>query len=133
MLEDLQEEFGYTCLFVAHGLSMVRHLSTRVAVMYLGRIVELAEADELCANLLHPYTQALLSAIPVADPHAAAAGSERVALSGEIPSPLDVPEGCRFRTRRRYAQDACAQGEPELRETPPGHFVVCWYAPGYEG
>lgn len=131
MLEDLQEEFGYTYLFVAHDLSMVRHISTRIAVMYLGRIVELAQADELYANPLHPYTQALLSAIPVADPHAAAV-SERVALSGEIPSPLDVPEGCRFRTRCRYAQDACAQGEPELREASPGHFVACWYAPGYE-
>ena len=124
MLEDLQQELHLTYLFVAHDLSMVRHISSRIGVMYLGRIVELADADELYDNPLHPYTRALLSAIPVPDPHADMI-ARRQTLKGELPSPLHVPSGCRFHTRCPLATPACAQAEPALREVSPGHFVAC--------
>ncbi len=126
MLEDLQEEFGLTYLFVAHDLSMVRHISTRIGVMYLGRIVELAAADELYDNPLHPYTKALLSAVPIPDPEIASK-NQRIPLEGELPSPLHVPSGCRFRTRCPIAREDCAQNCPSLREVSPGHFVACPY------
>ena len=124
MLEDLQAELGLTYLFVAHDLSMVRHISTRIGVMYLGRLVEVAQADELYENPLHPYTRALLSAIPIPDPHVAAA-TDRQILTGDLPSPLNVPDGCRFHTRCPLACDGCAACDPELVEMLPGHFVSC--------
>ena len=125
MLEDLQEEFGLTYLFVAHDLSMVRHISTRIGVMYLGRLVEVAPADELYDNPLHPYTKALLSSIPIPDPKVARA-AQRVALSGELPSPLHVPDGCRFHTRcPQCTPGTCDKACPALREVTPGHFLAC--------
>ena len=124
MLEDLQEELGLTYLFVAHDLSMVRHISTRIGVMYLGKIVEIAESDELYDHLMHPYTEALLSAIPVADPELARS-SKRKIIKGDLPSPMDVPGGCRFHTRCPYAKPECSHMEPPLVERTPGHFVAC--------
>lgn len=124
MLEDLQEEMGLTYLFVAHDLSMVRHISTRIGVMYLGRLVEIADSDELYENPLHPYTKALLSAIPVADPQLSAK-SKRLMLHGELPSPMHVPSGCHFHTRCMYAEEECSRAVPELKEVSPGHFVAC--------
>ena len=124
MLEDLQQELGLTYLFVAHDLSMVRHISTRIGVMYLGKIVEIAESDELYDNPLHPYTEALLSAIPVADPKTARS-SKRKIIEGDLPSPMNVPSGCRFHTRCPYAKPECSQSEPQLVEKTPGHFVAC--------
>ncbi len=124
MLEELQEELGLTYLFVAHDLSMVRHISTRIGVMYLGRLVEVADCDELYENPLHPYTKALLSAIPVADPKLARSTS-RLMLSGELPSAMDVPSGCHFHTRCKYAENGCQEVVPELREISPGHYVAC--------
>ena len=124
MLEDLQEELGLTYLFVAHDLSMVRHISTRIGVMYLGKIVEIAESDELYDRPFHPYTEALLSAIPVADPKFARS-SKRKIIKGDLPSPMDVPGGCRFHTRCPYAKPECGQMEPPLVERTPGHFVAC--------
>ena len=124
MLEDLQEELGLTYLFVAHDLSMVRHISTRIGVMYLGKIVEIAESDELYDRPFHPYTEALLSAIPVADPKLARS-SKRKIIKGDLPSPMDVPGGCRFHTRCPYAKPECGQMEPPLVERTPGHFVAC--------
>ena len=124
MLEDLQEELGLTYLFVAHDLSMVRHISTRIGVMYLGRLVEIADSDELYENPLHPYTKALLSAIPVADPELASK-NQRLLLKGELPSPMDVPSGCHFHTRCLYAQEKCSQTVPQMREITPGHYVAC--------
>lgn len=124
MLEDLQQELGLTYLFVAHDLSMVRHISTRIGVMYLGKIVEIAESDELYDNPLHPYTEALLSAIPVADPKTARS-SKRKIIEGDLPSPMNVPGGCRFHTRCPYARPECSQSEPPLVERTPGHFVAC--------
>lgn len=125
MLEDLQQQMGLTYLFVAHDLSMVRHISTRIGVMYLGRLVEVAPADELYENPLHPYTRALLSAAPIPDPKLARASS-RIALEGELPSPLHVPSGCRFHTRcPQCSCEGCKQVEPALREVTPGHFVAC--------
>lgn len=125
MLEDIQEELGLTYLFVAHDLSMVRHISTRIGVMYLGRLVEIAESDELYENPLHPYTKALLSAIPAADPDIAS-GQQRLLLKGEIPSPMNVPCGCHFHTRCLEANEGCSKGVPEFLEVSPGHFVSCF-------
>ena len=124
MFDDLQEKLGLTYLFIAHDLLVVRHISDRIAVMYLGKMVELAEANEIYNHPLHPYSQSLLSAVPVPDPKIARA-NQRIALSGDIPSPLNAPSGCPFRTRCRYATDACAQSMPPFEEVAPGHFVAC--------
>lgn len=124
ILEDLQQELGLTYLFVAHDLSMVRHISDRIGVMYLGKIVEIGESDEVYDNPLHPYTQALLSAIPIADPKRALSLDNNF-IQGELPSPLHVPSGCRFHTRCPYATAECREREPELVERDPGHYVAC--------
>lgn len=124
MLEDLQNDLGLTYLFIAHDLSMVKHISNRVGVMYLGKMVELAESNELYTKPLHPYTQALLSAIPVPDPDESLA-KERIVLEGEIPSPINPPSGCRFRNRCRYATPKCAEEIPELKDIGGGHQVAC--------
>jgi oligopeptide/dipeptide ABC transporter ATP-binding protein len=124
MLEDLQKEMGLTYLFVAHDLSMVRHISDRIGVMYLGNIVEISESNNLYNNPLHPYTKALLSAIPVADPKKAKL-SERQIIEGDIPSPMDIPSGCRFHTRCPYAKPICKEISPEMIEIEKGHSVAC--------
>ncbi len=124
LLEDLQEKFGLTYLFISHDLSMVRHIATRVAVMYLGKIVELAERETLFAKPLHPYTEALLSAVPEPDPSLAAA-VERIILQGDVPSPSNPPQGCNFCTRCPKVMDICKIDEPEYREVKPGQFTAC--------
>ena len=124
MFDDLQDKLGLTYLFVAHDLLVVRHISDRIAVMYLGKMVELADADEIYNHPLHPYSQSLLSAVPVPDPKVARA-NKRIVLSGDIPSPLNAPSGCPFRTRCRYATEACAQSMPPFTEVERGHFVAC--------
>ena len=128
LLQELQEEFKLTYLFISHGLAVVEHISTRVAVMYLGRIVEIADAVEVYAQPLHPYTQALLSAIPIPDPRNK---RERIILQGDVPTPINPPSGCRFRTRCPLAIEECAHIDPELREVSPGHHVACIRVPGW--
>ena len=124
MFKELQDKLGLTYLFIAHDLLVVRHISDRIAVMYLGRLVELADADEIYDHPLHPYSQALISAVPIPDPKTARA-NKRIVLSGDIPSPLNAPSGCPFRTRCPYATEECANSMPEFKEYKPGHFVAC--------
>ena len=124
MFCELQEKLGLTYLFIAHDLLVVRHISNRIAVMYLGRMVELAEAGEIYDNPLHPYSKSLLSAVPLPDPETARA-SQRIILSGDIPSPLNAPSGCPFRTRCTYSKKVCAESVPKFREFSRGHFVAC--------
>ncbi len=124
MFEDLQEQMGLTYLFIAHDLSAVKHISNRIGVMYLGRMVELADSYELITRPLHPYTKSLISAIPIADP-GKARESKRIVLEGDVPSPLNPPSGCRFRTRCPYADETCAAAAPEWKEIEKGHFAAC--------
>jgi oligopeptide transport system ATP-binding protein len=124
MFDELQDKLGLTYLFIAHDLLVVRHISDRIAVMYLGKMVELADADEIYDKPLHPYSKSLISAVPVPDPQVARA-NKRIVLTGDIPSPLNAPSGCPFRTRCPYATEACAESMPEFTEVSKGHFVAC--------
>jgi oligopeptide transport system ATP-binding protein len=124
MLEDMQEELGLTYLFIAHDLSVVRHISNRIGVMYLGSMVELGESNEINKNPLHPYTKTLLSAVPIPDPKKSRS-RQRIVLEGDIPSPMDETKGCKFHTRCPYAEDRCKSEVPEFRELAPDHFVAC--------
>jgi oligopeptide transport system ATP-binding protein len=122
LLEDLQEEFGLSYLFIAHNLNVVEHISDRVAVMYLGQIVELASDQALYNNPQHPYTEALLSAVPIPDP---TAPKKRIILEGDVPSPINPPSGCRFHTRCMYKMEICEKEEPEFKDVGGGHWVAC--------
>lgn len=124
MLEELQDEMGLTYLFIAHDLSMVKHISNRVGIMYLGKLVEISDSKEVYSNPVHPYTKALLSAIPIPNPDIAKS-KQRIILEGDIPSPIDPPPGCRFMSRCRYAKPICGEVEPELKEVSSGHCVAC--------
>lgn len=124
MFDELQDKLNLTYLFIAHDLLVVRHISDRIAVMYLGKMVELADANEICERPLHPYSKALMSAVPMPDPKIARA-NQRIALQGDIPSPLNAPSGCPFRTRCQYATAKCAESMPEFKEVSKGHFVAC--------
>ena len=124
MFDELQDKLGLTYLFIAHDLLVVRHISDRIAVMYLGKMVELADAKEIYDHPLHPYSKSLISAVPVPDPNIARA-NQRIVLKGDIPSPLNAPSGCPFRTRCQYACDKCAESMPEFKEVSSGHFVAC--------
>lgn len=125
MFEDLQQKLGVTYLFIAHDLLVVQHMSQRIAVMYLGHLVETADANELMEHPIHPYTESLLSAVPIPDPKIAKA-RQRIVLEGDVPSPLNMPSGCPFRTRCRYATEKCAEAMPELTDRGAGHCVACW-------
>ncbi len=125
MFEDLQKERGMAYLFIAHDLLVVHHISDRIAVMYLGHMMEMADADELMGNPMHPYTESLLSAVPIPDPETARK-SKRIILEGDVPSPLRMPTGCPFRTRCKYATEQCAAQMPELTDRGNGHVVACW-------
>ena len=125
MFEDLQSQLGVAYLFIAHDLLVVQHISNRIAVMYLGHVVELADANELMSDPKHPYTQSLLSAVPIPDPRTARK-KNRIVLEGDVPSPLNMPSGCPFRTRCRYATEQCAMERPELTDRGGGHRVACW-------
>lgn len=124
MFEELQEKMGLTYLFIAHNLSVVKHISKRIGVMYLGKLVELADSFELTFHSVHPYTRSLISAIPIADPNVSRS-MNRIVLEGDVPSPVNPPSGCRFRTRCQYADERCAMEEPEWREVSSGHFAAC--------
>lgn len=124
MFEELQNEMGLTYLFIAHDLSIVKHISNRIGVMYLGKMVELADSYELTFHSVHPYTKSLISAIPIADPETSRK-SKRIVLSGDVPSPVNPPSGCHFRTRCPYATELCAKEDPEWREVSKGHFAAC--------
>ena len=124
MLEELQDEMRLTYLFIAHDLSMVKHISNRVGIMYLGKLVEISDSEEIYNNPVHPYTKALLSAIPIPDPDIAKS-KQRIILEGDIPSPIDPPPGCRFMSRCRYVKEICKEEEPKLKEVSPGHCVAC--------
>jgi len=124
MFDELQDQMGLTYLFIAHDLLVVRHISDRIAVMYLGKMVELADAKEIYDHPLHPYTKSLMSSVPLPDPVKARA-NRRIVLSGDIPSPLNAPSGCPFRTRCPHATEACAESMPEFKEVSAGHFVAC--------
>ena len=125
MFEDLQNQLGVAYLFIAHDLLVVQHISNRIAVMYLGHVVELADANELMSDPKHPYTQSLLSAVPIPDPKTARK-KNRIVLEGDVPSPLNMPSGCPFRTRCRYTTEQCAMERPELTDRGGGHMVACW-------
>ena len=125
MFEDLQQQLGMAYLFIAHDLLVVHHMSDRIAVMYLGKIMEVADSDSVINHPIHPYTESLLSAVPIPDPKIART-RQRIVLEGDVPSPMNMPQGCPFRTRCRYATEQCAAECPTLTDRGNGHFVACW-------